>query len=237
MAGSKRTINGVIARALARTRADAAATRVWAVVDAARDPRIGAAVRHANSRGVCLYGDDVPNELASAAPWVVPMPPDSTFGALFASTGRGHAWGIVTRSDAPREAVAHNVLGKHLRGRYREPTALDLAHVSFAELGDSPSLLIAADQKQLAMLTALRRIPVDHQVALELHYWEGMTAAELAEVLALPVGTAKTRLRRAKQLLAAELADLEAGLTGAEPTATRLDTWAAGIRRQVDRAP
>jgi RNA polymerase sigma factor (sigma-70 family) len=132
--------------------------------------------------------------------------------------------------------VAHNVLGKHLRGRYREPTELDFAHVSFAELGDTPSLVIAADQKQLAMLTALRRIPIDHQVALELHYWEGMTAAELAEVLGLPVGTAKTRLRRAKQLLAAELADLEAGVTGAEPTATRLDTWAAGIRRQVERA-
>ncbi|MBC8068880.1 MAG: sigma-70 family RNA polymerase sigma factor [Deltaproteobacteria bacterium] len=127
--------------------------------------------------------------------------------------------------------VAHNVLGKHLRTRYREPLALDFAHVSIAELGDSPSLVVAEDQRQLMMLAALRRIPLDHQVALELHYWEAMTAAEIGESIGVPVGTAKTRLRRAKQLLAAELSDLLAGVSGAEPTETRLDTWAAGIRR------
>ena len=131
--------------------------------------------------------------------------------------------------------VAHNVLGKHLRRRYRDPTALDFAHVSIAELGDSPSLVVAADRQQLMMLQALRRIPLDHQVALELHYWESMTAAEIGDALGVPVGTAKTRLRRAKQLLAAELSDLLAGVTGAEPTETRLDTWAAGIRRLVER--
>jgi RNA polymerase sigma-70 factor (ECF subfamily) len=130
--------------------------------------------------------------------------------------------------------VARNVLGKHLRQRYREPTALDFAHVSVAELGDSPSLLVAEDQRQELMLHALRRIPLDHQVVLELHYWEGMTAAEVGQMLGVPLGTAKTRLRRAKQLLAAELSDLQAGVTGAEPTETRLDTWARGIRGRLD---
>lgn len=130
--------------------------------------------------------------------------------------------------------VARNVLGKHLRGRYREPAALDLAHVSAAELGGSPSQLVAEDQQQLLMLNALRRIPLDHQTVLELHYWEDMTAAEIGQMLGVPLGTAKTRLRRAKQLLAAELSDLLAGATGAEPTQTRLDTWARGIRRRLD---
>lgn len=130
--------------------------------------------------------------------------------------------------------VAHNVLGKHLRTRYRDSSQLDFAHVSITELGDSPSLVIAEDQRQLMMLNALRRIPIDHQVTLELHYWEAMTAAEIGEALGVPHGTAKTRLRRAKQLLAAELSDLLAGVTGAEPTETRLDTWAAGIRRRLD---
>lgn len=68
--------------------------------------------------------------------------------------------------------VAKNVLGKHLRQRYHEPAALDLAHVSVAELGHSPSLLVAEDQQQELMLHALRRIPIDHQIVLELHYWE-----------------------------------------------------------------
>ncbi len=136
--------------------------------------------------------------------------------------------------------VAKNVLGKHLRQRYREPGSLDsfgsfdIGHVSVAELGDSPSMLVAADQQQELMLHALRRIPLDHQIVLELCYWEDMTAAEVGEMLGVPLGTAKTRLRRAKQLLAAEISDLQAGVTGAEPTETRLDTWARGIRRRLD---
>lgn len=131
--------------------------------------------------------------------------------------------------------VARNVLGKHLRGRYRESAALDFAHVSVAELGDSPSQLVAEDQQQLLMLNALRRIPLDHQIVLELYYWEGMTAIEVGQMLEVPLGTAKTRLRRAKQLLAAELSDLMAGTTGAEPTETRLDTWARGIRQRLGK--
>jgi RNA polymerase sigma factor (sigma-70 family) len=131
--------------------------------------------------------------------------------------------------------VARNVLGKHLRQRYREPAALSFAHVSVAELGDTPSLLVVEDQQQELMLHALRRIPLDHQIVLELSYWEGMTAGEIGEMLGVPLGTAKTRLRRAKQLLAAELSDLQAGVTGAEPTETRLDTWARGIRRRLDQ--
>ena len=131
--------------------------------------------------------------------------------------------------------VAKNVLGKHLRQRYREPASLDFAHVSVAELGDTPSLLVAEDQQQELMLHALRRIPLDHQIVLELCYWESMTAAEIGEMLGVPVGTAKTRLRRAKQLLAAEISDLQAGVIGAEPTETRLDTWARGIRRRLDQ--
>ncbi len=130
--------------------------------------------------------------------------------------------------------VARNVLGKHLRTRYREPASVDFAHVSVAELGASPSQMVAEDQRQVLMLNALRRIPLDHQIVLELHYWEGMTAVEVGQMLEVPLGTAKTRLRRAKQLLAAELSDLLAGSTGAEPTQTRLDTWARGIRRRLD---
>lgn len=130
--------------------------------------------------------------------------------------------------------VAHNVLGKHLRGRYRDRTSpLDFAHVSIAELGATPSQLVADDQRQQLMLIALRRIPLDHQTVLELHYWEAMTAQEIAQMLGLALGTAKTRLRRAKQLLAAELSDLMAGSGGHEPTETRLDTWARQIRQRL----
>jgi RNA polymerase sigma-70 factor (ECF subfamily) len=44
-------------------------------------------------------------------------------------------------------------------------------------------------------------LPLDLQTALELHYWEELSTAELAEVLAIPQGTVKTRLFRAREQL------------------------------------
>lgn len=125
-------------------------------------------------------------------------------------------------------AIAHRQLSKHWRTRSRD--RLDLQTVSVFELDASPSAALARDQQHQQLLLALRRIPIDSQVALELHYWESLTAAEIGEVLGVPLGTVKTRLRRAKQLLEAELRALDLGLVGADPTGTRLDTWAKELR-------
>lgn len=101
-------------------------------------------------------------------------------------------------------AIAHRQLAKYWRTRSRD--RLDFQTVSVFDLDASPSAALVQDQEHQRLLLALRRIPIDSQVALELHYWESMTAAEIAEVLDIPLGTAKTRLRRAKQLLEVELA-------------------------------
>ena len=128
-------------------------------------------------------------------------------------------------------AVARNQLSKHWRGRSRD--RLDLQTMSVFDLDESPSVVIAQDQEHFHLLLALRRIPLDHQVALELHYWESMTAAEIGEVLDVPLGTAKTRLRRAKQLLAAELGALHRGERPADATSSGLDTWAREVRSSL----
>jgi RNA polymerase sigma factor (sigma-70 family) len=125
-------------------------------------------------------------------------------------------------------AIAHRQLAKYWRTRSRDRR--DFQTGSAVELDASPSAALARDQDQHRLLLALRRIPLDCQIALELHYWESMTAAEIAVVLDIPLGTAKTRLRRAKQLLEVELNRLARGLVGVEPTATRLDTWARELR-------
>jgi predicted RNA polymerase sigma factor len=80
------------------------------------------------------------------------------------------------------------------------------------------------------LLQALRRIPMDHQIVLELYYWERMTAAEVARVLDVPEGTARTRIRRAKQLLEEQMARLVADKQLLESTLVNLDAWAASLR-------
>ncbi|EDM74207.1 RNA polymerase sigma-70 factor [Plesiocystis pacifica SIR-1] len=128
-------------------------------------------------------------------------------------------------------AVARNQLSKHWRSRSRD--RLDLQTVSVFDLDASPSAALARDEDQQLLLMALRRIPLDHQVALELHYWESLTAAEIGAVLDVPLGTAKTRIRRAKQLLEAELSALRRGDIAMADTLTRLDTWARELRESL----
>lgn len=132
-------------------------------------------------------------------------------------------------------AVARNVLSKHYRSR--TVGAFDPATTSVVDLGASPSAVVARDRDQQLLLQGLRTLPVDAQIALELHFWEGMTAAEIAGVIGVPVGTAKTRLRRARQLLEAAVRGLQEGDRPVDPTGTRLETWAREVRGTLFRDP
>ncbi len=126
--------------------------------------------------------------------------------------------------------VARNVLGKYWRSRIAGARQVDLEAESVVQMGASATSVYARDQGQLAMLNALRRIPLDAQIVLELCYWESMTSAEIGVVLGIPVGTAKTRIRRARALLSMRLADLAEGRVPMRSTATRLATWARAVR-------
>jgi RNA polymerase sigma-70 factor (ECF subfamily) len=132
-------------------------------------------------------------------------------------------------------AVAHNVLKNHFRSKRRLGGEIDFTLRSVHDLAPSPSTVVAEHRTAQLLLEALRRIPVEYQVALELHYWEDLTALEIAHVLDMPVGTSKTRLRRARQLLVEQmeqLADDGADLRG---VLSDLETWARSLRDTVLR--
>ncbi|HWN68565.1 MAG TPA: sigma factor-like helix-turn-helix DNA-binding protein, partial [Haliangium sp.] len=82
---------------------------------------------------------------------------------------------------------------------------------------------------------ALRGIPVDYQVILELHYWEQMNTEDMAEALALPVGTVRSRLRRARELLEQAMGRLAESPGELQSTLTRLDDWAERCRQEMQR--
>jgi RNA polymerase sigma factor (sigma-70 family) len=109
---------------------------------------------------------------------------------------------------------------------------VDATERSAHDLDPTASACVAQREEERRLLAALRRIPIEYQAILELHYWEELTVELCAEALELPLGTAKTRLRRARELLERELAALDQGpaITG---TATRLEEWAASLRKQL----
>ncbi len=129
--------------------------------------------------------------------------------------------------------VAHNVLRSTLRKRRRDNERFDLGVSSVHDLGLSPTVLVAKRKEQTLTLQSLRRIPVEHQVVLELYYWEEMTAKDLGEVLGIPEGTVRGRIRRAKKLLEEQLTALAEDERILESTISGLETWARDLRAQV----
>lgn len=147
----------------------------------------------------------------------------------------------VTYRDRFREAssfraylftTARHQLYAHLAKRQRHEQALDPELVSVRELDPSPSGMMAQHEEQRLLLEALRRIPLQFQMLLELHYWQDLSTAEVAEVLEVPQGTVKSRLRRARELLEAAL--LEIGESGEklQTTLGNLEKWAHSLRRR-----
>lgn len=132
--------------------------------------------------------------------------------------------------------IAYKILCKYYqqlrRDRGRATVDVDFGAESAHGLV-SPTQILAGREEQKLLLAALRRLPVDYQVALELHYWEGMTAAELGEVLDLPLGTAKTRIRRGRALLEEQMAALADSAELLESTRANLEVWARQLRAQV----
>ena len=62
-----------------------------------------------------------------------------------------------------------------------------------------------ADERALAVGEALAVLPEQDREVLLLANWEGLTPAEIATVIGVPDGTARTRLHRARGRLRAEL--------------------------------
>jgi RNA polymerase sigma factor (sigma-70 family) len=92
---------------------------------------------------------------------------------------------------------------------------------------------LARHQEQKLLLQGLRRLPLHTQVLLELSYFEGLTDRELAEVEGIPVGTLKSRLRKARHDLEIEMAAVDSGEILASTT-KNFDDWVASIRAGLE---
>jgi len=130
-------------------------------------------------------------------------------------------------------AVARNEVHGYYRRRDRRSDESDLALQSVADLGTSPSGIALRHAEHRLLLEALRSIPLDYQIALELFYWENMTGGELAVVLGVPEGTARTRINRGRAALNDALVRLADSSERLESTTGNLDKWAQSLREYL----
>lgn len=121
--------------------------------------------------------------------------------------------------------VARNVVREHYRQGRREGTEPDFNESSVRDLDAGVSTAAAGRAEQRVMLAQLQRLPLDIQLTLELFYWEGLSVAELAQVLEVPPGTVKSRLFRGRTLLREAMSETQLSPEDERSVRAQFDAW------------
>lgn len=120
--------------------------------------------------------------------------------------------------------IAKNKLLEHLHKRQGSAhVVLDFSVTSWADLGMTPSQLVHEKQNARLLLEAMRRIGIEHQILLELRYWQGLYITEVAEVYELNENTMRSRINRAEAALKAKLREMENDPVALESTIQTLE--------------
>jgi RNA polymerase sigma factor (sigma-70 family) len=97
-------------------------------------------------------------------------------------------------------AIARRELYAHLRKRAGNQR-LDFDISSLAAIITSQPTRMARAEDAENLRRALRELPAEHELLLELHYWHELDAAALSEIFEAPAGTIRVRLLRARREL------------------------------------
>lgn len=100
--------------------------------------------------------------------------------------------------------IVHNVLREHIRRRLKDPTR-DLSNVSALAIDPRPSSMLAREADRIQLLDAMRSLSMDHQIVLQLSFWEGLNKRQIGEILGIPENTVKSRIGRAREELRKKL--------------------------------
>lgn len=104
-------------------------------------------------------------------------------------------------------AVTRNVCRQLARGRGRlELLSEDVAAADLPDERPDPLADMEREERQRLLRRAVSELAPHHRAVMQLRDWEDLTYKEIAEVLAIPVGTVRSRLFHARAALATALA-------------------------------
>lgn len=128
--------------------------------------------------------------------------------------------------------IARKQLLQHYARLHRDSGIGELGEQPLDALERSPSQLVAHHRDQKLLVRALRSIPLDLQIVIELFYWEEMPLGEIAGVIEIPEGTVKSRMHRAKELLRERIDALASSPELARTTMDDLERWSKSLQKR-----
>lgn len=132
--------------------------------------------------------------------------------------------------------IARNELLAFRRKAHRADRALRGNATALPASFGSPSGPVALREELKVLLRALRTLPSELQIVLELYYWEELAVADLAEITAVPPGTVKSRLARGRRLLREAIIGADASDAVRRSTADNFEAWAQALRERLTEA-
>jgi RNA polymerase sigma-70 factor (ECF subfamily) len=128
--------------------------------------------------------------------------------------------------------VARNELISYVRRSATSEEHRRFVQGSPAAANTGLSTLLSRRREQVLLLRAMACLAPDLQTALALCYWEDMNSTEIGEVLEIPASTVRSRLARARDLLATHVRRLARSAGLAQAVVGDLE---ACVRSLVDR--
>ncbi|MCH9685795.1 MAG: sigma-70 family RNA polymerase sigma factor [Deltaproteobacteria bacterium] len=135
-------------------------------------------------------------------------------------------------------AAAMNILRRYYRKKVKRKRELDdFEDICVGDADGSRSLTsnLRLKQETRLLVRALRRVPLDQQIVLELNHVEDLNGTQIAELLGVPPQTVYTRLRRGKERLKVVMTELAESPELVESTMMGLQTWAGMVREEMGR--
>jgi RNA polymerase sigma factor (sigma-70 family) len=129
--------------------------------------------------------------------------------------------------------IASHMFSRHIRGRRRElgrvSDEVEDLNAPIDALDPNPEFIGIQNDEDRLFMKAMRRLPFDQQIVLELSFWERMSGREIGEALALPEGTVRSRIRLGRQRLKLLLVELQESPEQFQTATLSFNSWQTQI--------
>ncbi len=137
--------------------------------------------------------------------------------------------------------IARNILLERFREVRRDGLTgpLEVEATPAAELDPSPNPFMALEARadRTLIIHALRRLPLDDQILIELYFFEDLSGPQVCEILGVPETTLRARIRACRKRTRELVQGLAESPEQLATTMTTLDSWAQDVRHRVDDPP